>query len=66
MIVCENVSASPSVTHISFQEGMRQKAEGNQQLMPQTLVKKAPPRVYAQTIIRIRMPGHFIVQVGTN
>jgi hypothetical protein len=27
-------------------------------------VKKAPPRVYAQTIIRIRMPGHFIVQVG--
>ena len=43
---------------------MRQKAEGNQQLMPQTLVKKAPPRVYAQTIIRIRMPGHFIVQVG--
>ena len=45
---------------------MRQKAEGHQQLMPQTLVKKAPPRVYAQTIIRIRMPGHFIVQVGTD
>lgn len=47
---------------MKLQEGMRQKAEGNQQLMPQTLVKKVPPRVYAQTIIRIRMPGHFIVQ----
>ena len=42
---------------------MRQKAEGNQQLMPKHLVKKPPPRVYAQTIIRIRMPGQLIVQV---
>jgi hypothetical protein len=42
---------------------MRQKAEGNQQLMPKHLVKKPPPHVYAQTIIRIRMPGQLIVQV---
>lgn len=45
-----------------LQEGLRQKAEGNQQLTPQHLVKKALPRVYAQTIIRIRMPGYLIAQ----
>jgi hypothetical protein len=42
---------------------LRQKAEGNQQLTPQHLVKKPLPRIYAQTIIRIRMPGHIIAQV---
>lgn len=45
-----------------LQEGLRQKAEGNQQLTPQHLIKKPPPRVYAQTIIRIRMPGYLIAQ----
>jgi hypothetical protein len=45
-----------------LQEGLRQKAEGNQQLTPQHLVKKPLPRVYAQTIIRIRMPGYLIAQ----
>jgi hypothetical protein len=42
---------------------MRQKAQGHQQLMPKHLVKSPPPRVYAQTIIRIRMPGQLIIQV---
>jgi hypothetical protein len=42
---------------------MRQKAEGSQQLTPQHLVKKPLPRIYSQTIIRIRVPGYLIVQV---
>jgi len=45
-----------------LQDGLRQKAEGNQQLTPQHLVKKPMPRIYAQTILRIRMPGYLIAQ----